>query len=237
MKAVILAAGEGSRLRPLTYGIPKALLPVRGKPIIDYIIDNISKCKKIDEIIVATSYMQDNIKNYLLNTRNDFDIRIVNVLGMETGGDLKTIIEHLGIKEPILVAYGDVLTDVDISKIINSHNKTKGLVTLGLFQVPKEEISKFGIAEFDGEFIKSFIEKPKEHASNIASTAYYIIEPEAFDYMSFGRHKIEHVLFPRLAKMGEMRGVLLKPKLWIDIGTYHSYMKANKMVEKLLPPE
>ena len=109
--------------------------------------------------------------------------------------------------------------------------------SLGLFEVPKEEISKFGIAEFDGEFIKSFIEKPKEHTSNIASAAYYVIEPEAFDYMSFGRHKIEHILFPRLAKMGEMRGVLLNPKLWIDIGTYHSYMKANKMVEKLLPPE
>src|SRR3989344_4160326 len=91
MKAVILAAGLGERLRPLTHGIPKALLPVAGKPVIDYVLDNILKCKEIDEIIIAVSYMADVVTNYISKTRDDVKVRVMTVPGLETGGDLKVV--------------------------------------------------------------------------------------------------------------------------------------------------
>ena len=239
MKAVILAAGLGERLRPLTYGIPKPLLPVAGKPVIDYVLDNILKCKEIDEVIIAVSYMADVVANYISKTRDEVKVRVMNVPGLETGGDLKVVAEQLQIKDALLVAYGDNITDIDVSKLVKSHDKTKGLVTLSLFEVPTKDISKFGIAKFDGEYVTDLIEKPKpeEAPSNLANVAYYIIEPEAIEQIPFKKIKVEHCLFPLLAKQMKLRGVKFAPTMWIDIGTISSYMKANKLAEVLLPPD
>src|SRR3990172_11296103 len=102
MKAVLMSAGEGTRLRPLTYGIPKQLLPVAGKPVIDYVLDNIFKSKDIEEIIVTVSHLahlENSLRNYIANTRDSSKIRIVNVLGWETGGDLKLLAKQLDLKD------------------------------------------------------------------------------------------------------------------------------------------
>jgi len=239
MKAVILAAGLGERLRPLTHGIPKALLPVAGKPVIDYVLDNILKCKEIDEIIIAVSYMADVVTNYISKTRDDVKVRVMTVPGLETGGDLKVVAAHLQTNEPILVAYGDNITDIDVSKLVKSHDKSKGLATISLFEVPTKDISKFGIARFDGEYVTEFIEKPKpeEAPSNLASVACFVIEPEALEQVPFKKIKVEHSIFPSLAKQKKLRAVKFSPSMWIDIGTLSSYMKANKLAEVLLPPE
>ncbi len=239
MKAIVLAAGHGERLRPLTYGIPKPLLPVAGRPVIDYVLDTILKCKEIDEIIIAVSYMADAVTNYISKTRDDLKVRVMMVPGLETGGDLKVIAAHLQTNEPVLVAYGDNITDIDVSKLVKAHDKSKGLATLSLFEVPAKDISRFGIARFDGEYITEFVEKPspEEAPSNLASAACFIIEPEAIEQIPFQKVKVEKSIFPKLAKEGKLRGVKFSPTMWIDIGTLNSYMKANKLAEVLLPPD
>lgn len=238
MKAVILAAGLGERLRPLTYGIPKALLPVAGKPVIDYVLDCIFKCKKIDEVIVAVSYMADSVSNYLSKTRSDVNVRVVTVPGLDTGGDLKIISANFS-NDPILVAYGDIVTDLDVDSLVNFHDKSEGLATMALFEVPKHEVSRFGIAKLEGEYITEFIEKPNiENApSNLASAAFYIIEQDAIDLIPFKKIKVEHSAFPTLAQQRRLRGLKVSPSMWIDMGTLSSYMKANKLAEVLLPPD
>ncbi|MCD6477687.1 MAG: nucleotidyltransferase family protein [Candidatus Aenigmarchaeota archaeon] len=239
MKAIILAAGQGTRLRPLTYGIPKALLPVGGRPVIDYVIDTIKKCKKIDEIVIGVSHMRNSIESYIKNTRDDVDIRIVNTMELEAGGDLKLIAASLDLKEAFLVAYGDLVTDLDVNKLVEFHDKEKGLATIGLFKVPWEDVHRFGIVELENDYIKSFIEKPPRNkaTSNIAHCGYYVLEPEVLDRLPLKKIKLEHGLFSELAREGKLRGVVLNPKVWVDIGSYHSYLRANKLAEKLLPPE
>lgn len=240
MKAVILAAGQGTRLRPLTYAIPKPLLPVGGKPVIDYVIDNLIFSGKINHIYVAVSHMRNVIENYFENTpRKGVVIETVGTLGWETGGDLKMVAvekELQNEKEPVFVAYGDIVTDININEIIDKHKNSDDLATLGLFPVPEEDISRLGIAKLENGKIISFIEKPETSESNLASTTYYCLQPEVFDMLSIEKVKIERILFPELVKMGKMGGVKLAPKYWLDIGTINSYRKANKMMEGIIPP-
>lgn len=240
MKAIILAAGKGTRLRPLTYGIPKPLLPVGGKPVIDYVIDNLIASKSITEIYVAVSDMKPAIDRYLEHTpRPGVKIETIVTLGWETGGDLKLVSiekELAKEKEPVFVAYGDIVTDMDITQIISAHKNSKNLATLGLFPVPAEDVSRLGIAQLSNGKITSFIEKPEKSASNLASTTYYVLEPEVFDMLPAQKVKIEHILFPELVKKGLFGGVVVNPHYWLDIGTVDAYRKANKLVESILPP-
>src|SRR3990167_8539032 len=116
MKAVILAAGKGERLKPLTYAIPKPLLPVAGKPVIDYVIDNLVKCKEINTIYVAVSHMQEAITSYLKHTpRDGIKIEPVTTLGWDTGGDLRAIAVEKEIRGSVMVAYGDNVTDINVN--------------------------------------------------------------------------------------------------------------------------
>ncbi len=239
MKAIILAAGLGERLRPLTHGIPKPLLPVAGKPVIDYVLDQILKCKEINEVIVAVSYMADVVTNYLSKTRSGINIRTVTVPGFDTGGDLKITFAIANTTEPVLVAYGDEVTDVDVSELVKFHDKNKGLATIALFEVPKKDTDKFGIARLEGDQITEFIEKPKpeEARSNLASIGYYIMEPEAIDMIPLKKIKTEHSAFPELVKQKKLRGLKMSVSMWVDMGTITSYIKANKLAEILLPPD
>src|SRR5208283_5595095 len=103
MKAIILAAGQGTRLRPLTYAIPKPLLPVAGRPVIDYVIDNLAACRDIDEIYVAVSHNASVIEKYLEHAkRPGLEITVVRTLGWETGGDLQTVIIDRNLKEQVV---------------------------------------------------------------------------------------------------------------------------------------
>jgi len=240
MKAIILAAGKGTRLKPLTYGIPKPLLPVGGRPVIDYVIENLLTANsEIDEIVVAVSYMKENIENYLKHAYLDGPkIQTVTTLGWDTGGDLRTILIEKGLNEPVIVAYGDNITKIDIGQMLAFHKKNGRLATVALFQVPQEEVSRFGIVELDGDRITSFTEKPAPGTakSNIASAGYYILEQKALDLVPYEKVKVESSLFPLLASKNQLSGYIYHPPYWLDIGTIESYRKANKMMEGILPP-
>lgn len=242
MKAIILAAGKGTRLKPLTYGIPKPLLPVGGKPVIDYVIDNLLTARdELDQIFVAVSYMREVIENYLRHTpRDHISIEAVTTLGWETGGDLHTIVVEKDIDEPIIVAYGDNVTNINIGEMIRHHRRSGKLATVALFRVPWSEVDRFGIAEVDADStITSFIEKPsrQQAKSNLANAGYYILEPPVLEAIPHKKVKTEHVVFPTLARKGQLGAYIYNPSYWLDIGTLESYRKANKMLEGILPPE
>jgi len=222
----------------LTYGIPKPLLPVGGKPVIDYVIDNLMTAKEITTIYVAVSHMENTIRSYFVHTpRNKVSIETITTLGWETAGDLKIVAIEKGIDEPIVVAYGDNVTNINIAKMIEFHKKKDRKATIALFKVPKAEVGRFGIAKMEDNFITEFVEKPsKGISSNLANAGYYVIEPEVISMLPDKKIKMEELIFPKLAKERELVGFVYHPKYWLDIGTLEAYRKANRMMEGILPP-
>jgi mannose-1-phosphate guanylyltransferase len=263
MKAIILAAGQGTRMRPLTYGIPKPLLPVKGRPMIDWVIRSVID-RSVDEIVVAVSgttgdNLQDRvlshihgicIDSYLKNIDYGIPVRTMPTPQKETGGDLHYILEDSGIKSgQVIVAYGDNLTSFNLGEMLDYHNRCRkkyGIAaTVLLFKAPKKELHRFGIAKIKkgGPFslIEEFVEKPKENApSDLASAGYYILELEdVIPLLPREKIKVEHSLFPKLAKQGKLAGFVTKLPFWIDISTIEAYEIANKMAHEgliIAPP-
>ena len=238
MKAIILAAGQGKRLRPLTYAIPKSLLPVGGRPVIDYVIDNLCACPRIDEIYVAVSHKASVIEDYLrYSGREGPRITVVRTLGWETGGDVKTVLVEKQADGPILVCYGDNVTKLDVEALCGAH-KEGAKATVALFPVPAQDIPRFGIAEIEGGRITKFVEKPAEGStkSDLANAGYFVLEPQALEGHPMHKFKLEEECFPLWAREGTLRGQVQRLRMWIDIGTIDSYRTANRMVEEILPP-
>ncbi len=185
MKAIILAAGEGKRLGSLRHIAPKPLLPVAGRPTIQYVIDNIITIPEVDEIIVAMKFsdINDRVRKYFEETKRDgINIYPVGVLGWETGGDLKTAAYIAKIKESdnFIVAYGDILTKISLKDMLKMHMESGKIVTMALFPVPEEDKKRFGIAVLnDKKEIVEFCEKPQNPDkinSNLANAGYYIFK-------------------------------------------------------------
>ena len=115
MISIILAAGNGTRIRPLSYYIPKILLPVKGKPVLDYVLRNLSSLKIDTHYIVASEHLE-TIESYLKNTGMD-NVKVVRGLGWETGGDLSIAMEEINVTDDAAVMNGDIITDVDMSEL------------------------------------------------------------------------------------------------------------------------
>ncbi len=262
MKSIILAAGKGTRLYPITYGIPKPLLPVKGVPIIDWVIRNVLTCNEIDEILVAISGTTGEefhdrvlshahgicVDSYLKNLDYGCKIKTVPTPQRETAGDLRYILEETGLKKgTMVVAYGDNLTEVNLKDMLEYHRKCRDKLgtagTVLLFEVPKEDVSRFGIAKLKKvngfDLVDSFIEKPQSSESRLANAGYYFLElGDVYDMLSKERLKVEHSLFPALAKEGRLAGFVSKIPFWMDIGTLEAYKEANRLAHNnlIIPP-
>ncbi|MCX6780451.1 MAG: nucleotidyltransferase family protein [Candidatus Magasanikbacteria bacterium] len=201
MKAIILAGGLGTRLRPLTDVTPKPLLPVKGKPIIEHAILNFKK-HGIKDIILSIGYKADVIKEYF-GDGSKWGVNIsycVEDQPMGTGGALK--MASAGIAETFVAINGDNLADFDWTAAIETHKKNNAKVTLQLF--PVEDVTKFGIARLDEGKIVEFIEKPtvEQAPSNLNNAGGYIMEPEVLAVLPEGFCMIERDCFEKLAATG-----------------------------------
>lgn len=231
MKAIVLAGGVGTRLKPLTETRPKPLIPVAGRPCIDFVIKSLVT-SGFHEIVVTTGYMSD----YLIKKIGDgleYDASILysfEEMPAGTAGAVKRVGEF--IDDTFVVASGDVLADVNMEDLYNYHKEVGSVATIALTEVDNPE--GFGIVELDEENrIKRFKEKPKPHEvfSKLVNAGIYVLEPKVLEFIppdemfDFSKN-----VFPALLKEGlPLFGRKLEG-LWMDIGKPGDLLKASMEV-------
>lgn len=233
MKAVILAGGLGTRLRPLTYSIPKPLVPIAGKPLIRRIIDGLPS--SVDTVILAVSYMKEALEDYFLVEPCGRKVILVNESSpMGTGGAVKNVAQH--IDGTFIVQNGDCVSSLDIKAMVRAHRESGGMGTLALWEV--EDPSAFGVVNLERNMrITDFQEKPSlaEAKSNLINAGVYVFEPEILDYIGKGQVSIEREVFPRVLEYG-LYGHRFQG-FWVDCGTLKNTLVAQRaMLDKENPP-
>lgn len=239
IKAVLMAGGKGSRIRPLTLSRPKPMIPVANRPMIEYIVDKVKK-SGFNELVVTLSYLKGQIKNLLEKDYPDMNIKYsVEKKPLGTAGGVKKASKY--IDDTFFVLSGDVLVDIDLNEILNFHKKNKAIATMVL--TPVEDPSQYGIAVLDDKnHIVKFLEKPSPHEvfSKIANTGTYILEPEIFDYINNKKREIDFSkdIFPQLiTEKARMCGYILDG-YWNDVGRPKTYLQANyDVLKRKIKPE
>jgi mannose-1-phosphate guanylyltransferase len=233
MKAMVLAAGKGTRLFPLTGVIPKPMAPVTGKPVLQHIFDLLARVG-VEEIHANVHYLADGILGlYGEETRvNDAKIHFTREERLTgTAGGVKQLASAGAFDETFVVIMGDALTDVDVPELVAFHKEKGAIATLALKCV--EDTSAYGVAEMDAQKnILRFQEKPKtqEAVSNLANTGIYIFESEILDYIPDDKFfDFAEDVFPALLSAGEkVVGYDAGDFYWSDIGTLESYRMAQQ---------
>lgn len=247
MKAMILAAGKGTRVRPITNDTPKPMIPLLQKPVLESIIEHL-KNNGIDEIIINTSYLSSKIENYFGNGSKygvqiaySFEGEMVedkiisHALG--SAGGMKKVQEFSSFfDDTFLVLCADALIDLDIQKAVDEHKRKNSIATVVLKEVPKDEVFKYGVVSLDNDRkITVFQEKPQidEAVSNLANTGIYIFEPEVFNYIPKDKQfDIGSDLLPLLAQNRlNIYGVNI-PFEWVDIGNITDFYTATSKILK-----
>lgn len=227
-KAVILAGGQGTKLRPYTYETPKALLPIKGKPLLEHLIKQL-KNNGITDIIICTGYLGEKIKEYFGNGEK-FGIKITYSQEKEplmTGGALLSVKKFVN-QQTFLVIHGDILTNLPIQDLLDFHQKEQCPATIALTAVAKP--SSFGQLTLHGTKLINFYQKNKEKEvkSHLINTGIYVFEPVIFDY--FPKNKKSFLLedvIQELIEQKQVTGFVFEDQ-WFDIGDPVNYERAIK---------
>ena len=246
MKAMILAAGKGTRVRPLTYDLPKPMIPLLGKPVMAYLVEHLAKYG-VTEIMVNVSYLHDKIEDYF-GEGHQFGVQIgysfegytndageVVPMPIGSAGGMKKIQEFGGFfDQTTIVLCGDALIDLDLKSALFEHKRKGAMATVVTREVPWDKVSSYGVVVADAEGrITQFQEKPgqAEALSNFISTGIYIFEPEVIDLIPAGvPFDIGSQLFPLLAERGLPFYAQRRPFNWLDIGSVSDYWEVLQNV-------
>lgn len=233
MKALFLAGGFGTRLRPITNDLPKPMVPIMGKPLLERNIENLKKFG-ISEIVLSTCYKPNKIKKYF-GDGSRFGVKISYICEDEplgTAGAIKNAEKFFD--DTFLVFNADILSDFDISDMISFHKQKGALATIAVTHV--DNPSAYGVIEHDENgFITAFKEKPKpdETSSNLINAGVYIFEPELLKEIPAGRAvSIERETYPLLLSKGYKMAIYDRCSYWLDLGTPQKYLKAHKDILK-----
>ncbi|MBU0756693.1 MAG: NTP transferase domain-containing protein [Nanoarchaeota archaeon] len=223
-KAVLLLGGKGTRFRPITYELPKALLPVQGKPVPEHLFELFKKYG-IKDLVFSVGYKSDKIKEYF-GDGSKFGVNISYVVEKEavgSAGALKLASNLLS--ETFVVTNGDELKDIDLEDMYAFHKENDALITLALTTV--RDPSSYGVALLQGNRILRFVEKPKKEdaPSKLIHAGLSIWEPAALDMVPEGFSMFEKDIFPKIAKEGKLYGYNFSGQ-WFDTGTPERYEKA-----------
>ncbi|CAN5527107.1 MAG: sugar phosphate nucleotidyltransferase [Rubrobacteraceae bacterium] len=233
MRAVILVGGLGTRLRPITYDIPKALVPIRNKPFMGYTLDFLREAG-IEGAVLSLGYLPDQIQEYI-GERDDLDGFTVDYAvedePLGTAGGIKNAERFLTDDGPIVVLNGDVLTGMNLRSAIERHEASDALATISLTSV--EDPTAYGLVEVDHDMmVRRFIEKPSldEVTTNLINAGVYVLEREVLDMIPEGCEvSIEREVFPRLQSRNRLYAHV-SSSYWRDIGTPRSYLAASQDV-------
>jgi len=245
MKAMILAAGKGTRVRPITYTTPKPMIPILQKPVMEFLLELLRQ-HGFNEIMVNVSHLANEIENYFRDGQRfgvqiaySFEGRIVDgeLVGEALGsaGGMRRIQDFYPFfDDTFIVLCGDALIDLDLTKAIEWHRQKGAIATIVMKSVPRDQVSSYGIVVTDEEGrVKAFQEKPavEEALSTDISTGIYIFEPEIFNYIPSGvEYDIGGQLFPKLVEVGApFYGVSMDFE-WVDIGKVPDYWQAIRDV-------
>ena len=233
MKAIILSAGEGSRMRPLTLTKPKTMLPVAGKPIIQYNIESLRN-NGITDILLIVRYKEEMVRNYFGDGR-DFGVNITYKTQKDFLGTANAISYGEDfIDESIIVLNGDIILDDEvIGELIEKYNEEKPDTLMVLTEV--EDPSAFGVVEIENGYIKNIVEKPKkeEAPSNLVNAGIYIFNKDIFDKINRteiserGEYEITDSVSLQIEEGKEVKGYKTS-KDWIDVGRPWELIEVNE---------
>jgi mannose-1-phosphate guanylyltransferase len=245
MKAMILAAGKGTRVRPITHTTPKPMIPILQKPVMEFLLELLRE-HGFDQIMVNVSHLAEEIENYFRDGQRfgveiaySFEGRIEDgeLIGDALGsaGGLKKIQDFQEFfDDTFVVICGDALIDLDLTEAVRRHKQKGALASLITKRVPKEQVSSYGVVVTDDAGrVLSFQEKPAvdEAASDTINTGIYIFEPEVFDFIpSDIPFDIGADLFPKLVEAGAAFYALPMEFEWVDIGKVPDYWQAIRSV-------
>ncbi len=229
MKAVILVGGEATRLRPLTYNVPKAMVPVLNIPFLEHVVRYLSR-HEIKGIVLAQSQLAQPIESYFGNG-SQFGLRLyysVENTPLGTAGAVKNAAKYLD--DTFLVLNGDIFTDLDITTMIGFHRESKAKATIAL--TPVDDPTHYGLIETDDRGrVTRFLEKPEpsQITTNMINAGTYVLEPEVMAQIPpETKVSIERETFPQLIAHGEPIYAYPSNAYWIDIGTADKYFQLHR---------
>jgi NDP-sugar pyrophosphorylase family protein len=230
MKAILLAGGKGTRLRPLTVHTPKPIVPIFNRPFLYYQIDLLRQVPEIDEVILSLNYQPRRIEE-IFGEGEGLGVKlryVVEPMPLGTGGAIRYAGDSL--TESVVVFNGDVLTQVDLGAVLRLHRERKAKATIVL--TPVENPRAYGLVETDAAAnVKRFLEKPGEDeiTCNTINAGIYVLEPETFDRIPKDTAwSIERSYFPSLIERGETFVAYIYDGYWIDIGTPAKYLQVHR---------
>jgi mannose-1-phosphate guanylyltransferase len=245
MKAMILAAGKGTRVRPITHTTPKPMIPILQKPVMEFLLELLRQ-HGFDEIMVNVSHLAEEIENYFRDGQRfgvqiaySFEGRIEDgeLLGDAIGsaGGLKRIQDFQPFfDDTFVVLCGDALIDLDLTEAVRRHKQKGAMASLITKRVPRDQVSSYGVVVTDDDGrVRSFQEKPAigEAASDMINTGIYIFEPEVLDFIPSGEpFDIGSDLFPKLVEAEAPFYALPMEFEWVDIGKVPDYWQAIRSV-------
>jgi mannose-1-phosphate guanylyltransferase len=245
MKAMILAAGKGTRVRPITHVLPKPMIPLVRKPVMEFLVEHL-KAHDIKQIMVNTSHLAPVIEEYFRDG-DRFGVQMAysfegDLIGGQiegkaigSAGGMKKIQDFSGFfDETFVVLCGDALVDVDFAEVLRFHRDRKSIATLVLRDVPPDDVSKYGVVQTDasGRIVR-FQEKPArdQAVSSTINTGIYVFEPEIFQYIPSGvEFDIGGQLLPELVRSGQSIFGITLPFAWLDIGSVPDYWEATGLL-------
>jgi mannose-1-phosphate guanylyltransferase len=230
MKAILLAGGKGTRLRPLTIHTPKPIVPIFDRPFLHYQIDLLRRVPDIDEVILSLNYQPRRIEE-IFGHGEGSGVRlryVVEPSPLGTGGAIRFAAQ--GIDETLVVFNGDVMTAIDVNRVLALHRERQARATIVL--TPVENPSAYGLVETDTHGnVRRFLEKPKadEITCNTINAGIYVLEPSTFDRIPRDvAYSIERGYFPSLVERHEPFVAYIDSGYWIDIGTPQKYVQVHR---------
>ena len=244
MKAMILAAGKGTRVQPLTHELPKPMIPLLGKPVMEYLVEQLAAHGFCD-IMVNVSHLPESIENYFgdgrrfgVNIGYSFEGRIekgaVVSEPLGSAGGIKRIQDFGGFfDDTFLVVCGDAIFDLDLSAALRRHWQSGAVASVVVHNVERERVSNYGVVVCDDSGrISSFQEKPEvaEAKSTLVNTGICLFEPDIIGRIPGGVYDLGSQLLPRLVDEGAAFQAIEIPFHWIDIGRLSDYWSANQQL-------
>lgn len=237
LTAVILAGGEGTRLRPLTNDLPKPVLPVANRPFFEYMLHHL-RAGGVEHVIMALGYHADPLIQRF-GDGSAYGMLIDYVVETEplgTSGAVRALLPEL--KETFLVLNGDCLSTVDISAMVEQHVERREYATLAIHEV--DDPSRYGVVVTDGiGYVSRFAEKPPgpRFPAKTVNTGVYVLEPEMFRFIEGGFSMFERDLFPGALMTGVEIGTFPWDGYFMDMGTPESYLQLNRdVISGIAPP-